>query len=69
MTGPSVRCVMNCVYITVPYAWDEPTLPPHITLRVGGGSTATYDMNVIADGEQLCYENFIYIAFTGTFLG
>lgn len=53
--------------IAVPYAWDEPTLPPHITLRVQGGTSATYDMSVIGDGEKLCYENFIYIAFTHTF--
>ena len=55
--------------MSIPYAWDEPTLPPHITLRVQGGSSATYNMDVIRDGDQLCYENFIYIAFTGTFNG
>ncbi|ELT97897.1 hypothetical protein CAPTEDRAFT_149660 [Capitella teleta] len=49
------------------YALDEPMLPPHITLKVSGGSSATYNLNQVADGDQLTYENFIYIAFTGTF--
>ena len=49
------------------YAWDEPTLPPHITCNAPGGSSATYNMNVIGEGSQLTYENFIYIAMTGTF--
>ncbi|XP_074642818.1 intermembrane lipid transfer protein VPS13D-like [Tubulanus polymorphus] len=49
------------------YAWDEPTLAPHITLSVQGGTIATYSMKSLGDGDQLCYENFIYIAFTGTF--
>ena len=52
---------------SVPYAWDEPTLPPHITCNAPGGSSATYNMNVIGEGSQLTYENFIYIAMTGTF--
>ena len=52
---------------SVPYAWDEPTLPPHITCNAPGGSSATYNMNVIGEGSQLTYENFIYIALTGTF--
>lgn len=51
----------------VAYAWDEPTLPPHITLSVHGGSSATYNMDIISDGDQLFYENFIYIAFKATF--
>ena len=54
---------------SVPYAWDEPTLPPHITCNAPGGSSATYNMNVIGEGSQLTYENFIYIAMTGTFAG
>ncbi len=54
---------------SVPYAWDEPTLPPHITCTAPGGSSATYNMNVIGEGSQLTYENFIYIAMTGTFIG
>lgn len=53
--------------ITVPYAWDEPTALPHITLKVQSGTRATYDMNTVGDGEKLYYENFIYIAFGHTF--
>lgn len=50
----------------MPYALDEPTLPPYITLSVPGGSSAVYSMNSNAEGDVLCYENFFYIAFTGT---
>ena len=32
-----------------------------------GGTSATYNMNVSSDGDQLFYENFIYIAFKATF--
>lgn len=53
--------------VLVPYAWDEPTALPHITLKVQSGTCATYDMNTVGDGEKLYYENFIYIAFTHTF--
>ena len=52
---------------SLPYAWDEPTLPPHLTVSAPGGSMATYNLNVIGEGQQLTYENFIYIALTGTF--
>ena len=51
---------------SVAYAWDEPSLPPYITLSVHGGSSATYNMEIISDGDQLFYENFIYIAFRAT---
>jgi vacuolar protein sorting-associated protein 13D len=54
---------------SLPYAWDEPTLPPHITCTAPGGSSATYNMNVTGEGSQLTYENFIYIAMNGTFGG
>lgn len=57
-----------CVF-AVPYALDEPTLPPHVTLSVQGGTVATYNLHSTTAGEQLCYENFLYIAFTGTFTG
>lgn len=52
---------------SVAYAWDESTLNPHITVRAPGGSSSTYDMNSLAPGDQLTYENFIYIIFTATF--
>ncbi|CAL1290806.1 unnamed protein product [Larinioides sclopetarius] len=54
-------------HTSVPYAFDEPTLPPYITLCAPGGSAATYNMNIFREGSQLFYENFIYIIFTGTF--
>ena len=53
--------------LSVPYAWDEPTLPPHITLSVPGGSSSTYNMDVVGDGDKLYYENFIYLAMAATF--
>jgi len=52
---------------SVPYALDGPVLPPHITVSAPGGSVATYNMNVTGAGSELTYENFIYIAMTGTF--
>lgn len=46
---------------SVPYAWDEPSLPPHITCIAPGGSNASYNLNVIGEGSPLTYENFIFI--------
>ncbi|XP_034247458.1 vacuolar protein sorting-associated protein 13D isoform X2 [Thrips palmi] len=54
-------------HLSMPYAWDEPTQGPSISLVAPGGATASYDMNVLGRGRDLTYENFIYIAFTGTF--
>lgn len=54
-------------HLSMPYAWDEPTQSPSISLVAPGGATASYDMNVLGRGRDLTYENFIYIAFTGTF--
>ncbi|XP_071526978.1 intermembrane lipid transfer protein VPS13D [Panulirus ornatus] len=51
----------------VAYAWDEVTLQPHLTCVAPGGTSATYNMDVLGQGAGLTYENFIYIAFTGTF--
>ncbi|XP_019691750.2 vacuolar protein sorting-associated protein 13D isoform X9 [Felis catus] len=53
------------------YAWDEPTLPPFITLTVkgAGSSELNCNMNDFQDNQQLYYENFIYIAATYTFSG
>nr|KAF6509027.1 vacuolar protein sorting 13-like protein D [Rousettus aegyptiacus] len=53
------------------YAWDEPTLPPFITLTVkgAGSSEVNCNMNDFQDNRQLYYENFIYIAATYTFSG
>ncbi|XP_052031847.1 LOW QUALITY PROTEIN: intermembrane lipid transfer protein VPS13D [Apodemus sylvaticus] len=53
------------------YAWDEPTLPPFITLTVkgAGSSEISCNMNDFQNNRQLYYENFIYIAATYTFSG
>lgn len=53
------------------YAWDEPILPPFITLTVkgAGSSEIVCSMNDFQDSKQLYYENFIYIAATHTFSG
>ncbi|KAG8142171.1 hypothetical protein E2320_006129 [Naja naja] len=56
---------------TLDYAWDEPILPPYITLTVkgAGSSEVTCCMNDFQESKQLYYENFIYIAATYTFSG
>jgi len=54
-------------WTSVDYAWDEPTLPPYITCSITGGTSATYNLNALGDGDQLIYENFIYITFQSTF--
>ena len=67
--SPVLPVIDGCLYfsVAVPYAWDEPMLPPYLTVSVPGGTSATYNMHVLEEGAQLCYENFIYIAFTATF--
>ncbi|XP_076758070.1 vacuolar protein sorting 13D isoform X2 [Xylocopa sonorina] len=52
---------------SVPYALDEPIQSAGLVLTAPGGVTATYDLNMLGEGRVLTYENFIYIAFTGTF--
>ncbi|KAG7207931.1 hypothetical protein KM043_009519 [Ampulex compressa] len=52
---------------SVPYALDEPIHPATLVLTAPGGVTASYDLNILGEGRGLTYENFIYIAFTGTF--
>ncbi|XP_013405463.1 vacuolar protein sorting-associated protein 13D-like isoform X2 [Lingula anatina] len=51
-----------------PYALDEPSLPSILACCVQGGTKAYYDLDRIGDGQQLHYENFFYIAVTGTFI-
>jgi vacuolar protein sorting-associated protein 13D len=51
---------------SVPFAWDEPTFHPHITCSAPGGSASSYNMNVIGEGSQLTYENFIYVVMSAT---
>lgn len=64
--GSSQRTVVRA-NSSVPYALDEPTKPGHITVCAPGGSTATYDLNSFAPGDNLTYDNFYYIAFEETF--
>ena len=52
---------------SVPYALDAPVLSPYLTVAAPGGSLATYNMNITGPGNELTYENFIYIAMTTTF--
>ncbi|XP_053983789.1 intermembrane lipid transfer protein Vps13D isoform X2 [Hylaeus volcanicus] len=52
---------------SVPYALDEPIQSAGLVLTAPGGVTATYDLNILGESRGLTYENFIYIAFTGTF--
>ena len=68
-TGISDHLVRTVVkpHQSVPYALDGPVLPPHITVCAPGGSVSTYNMNVTGSGNELTYENFIYIALTCSF--
>ena len=50
----------------MPYAWDEPTLDHYLTLSVINGTTATYDLDKIGEGEHLIYENYHFICATFT---
>lgn len=52
---------------SLPYAWDEPTLQPHLTIVPPGGVSSTFNMNLIGEASQITYENFIYIVMSGTF--
>ncbi|XP_050302982.1 intermembrane lipid transfer protein Vps13D isoform X2 [Anthonomus grandis grandis] len=52
---------------SVPYAWDEPTKKPLIKLVAPGGVSKLCDVNNLGLVGELTYENFIYIAFVGTF--
>ena len=67
-TGVSEQLLRSTVkaHQSVPYALDGPVLPPHITVSAPGGSAATYNMNVTGAGSELTYENFIYIALSGS---
>ena len=60
-----LRSVVKPHY-SVPYALDEPTLDQQLSLAAPGGTTESYNMNVIGAGMQLTYENFIYIAMAST---
>lgn len=52
----------------VPYAWDEPDARSSVLMATApGGATAYCDMERLGPVAQLTYENFIYVAFLGTF--
>ena len=63
VTDENLKTVIKA-HQSVPYAWDEPSLPPHITCIAPGGSNASYNLNVIGEGSPLTYENFIFIQMT-----
>ncbi|KAK9889536.1 hypothetical protein WA026_006891 [Henosepilachna vigintioctopunctata] len=52
---------------SIPYAWDQPTQQPLLTVVAPGGVCKTYDMSKLGPAAGLTYENFIYVAFVGTF--
>ncbi|CAG9818576.1 unnamed protein product [Phaedon cochleariae] len=52
---------------SVPYAWDEPTKTHSMRLVAPGGVWNDYGMGGLGSAPGLTYENFIYIAFAGTF--
>ncbi|KAK5644974.1 hypothetical protein RI129_006274 [Pyrocoelia pectoralis] len=54
-------------HTSVPYAWDQPTGSSDLHIVAPGGVSNTYNMNILGVAGSLTYENFIYIAFTGTF--
>ncbi|OWF52509.1 Vacuolar protein sorting-associated protein 13D [Mizuhopecten yessoensis] len=54
-------------HTSLAYAWDEPTFAPSISLCVQGGTSATYNMNKLEEGDKLYYQNFIYLASTASF--
>ncbi|KAB0794994.1 hypothetical protein PPYR_11833 [Photinus pyralis] len=54
-------------HTSVPYAWDEPMGSSDLHVAAPGGVSNTYNMNILGGASGLTYENFIYIAFTGTF--
>ncbi|XP_017773930.1 PREDICTED: vacuolar protein sorting-associated protein 13D isoform X2 [Nicrophorus vespilloides] len=52
---------------SVPYAWDESTKDMLLTVEAPGGVSGVYNIKNLGPASSLTYENFIYIAFTGTF--
>ncbi|KAM4703144.1 intermembrane lipid transfer protein VPS13D [Rhinophrynus dorsalis] len=70
VADPRLRTEVKAM-TSLDYAWDEPILPPYITVTVkgAGSSEITCNMNDFQDSKQLYYENFIYIAATYTFSG
>jgi hypothetical protein len=50
-------------YQSIDYALDEPTLKPMITCSIIDGTKATYDLLKLGSGDDLKYQNYIYLTF------
>ncbi|XP_028393538.1 vacuolar protein sorting-associated protein 13D-like [Dendronephthya gigantea] len=60
------RCLLQPKQ-SVPYAWDEPTLPRELTCGiVNDGSFIHFNLDKLGEKDKLYYYNAIYIAFTHT---
>nr|XP_054769178.1 intermembrane lipid transfer protein VPS13D-like [Lytechinus pictus] len=68
VSDPTLRTMLR-PKMSVPYAWDEPILHPHMVCEVKGGSSSVYNLDKLEEGNHLYYENFIYIAMDSTFKG
>lgn len=62
----TLRSVVRA-HTSIPYAWDQPTEAPVLHVVAPGGVSCVYDMNCLGAAHGLSYDNFIYIAFYGTF--
>ncbi|XP_043215701.1 vacuolar protein sorting-associated protein 13D-like [Amphibalanus amphitrite] len=58
---------------SAPYAWDMPPCQPQsrptLTVVAPGGQADTFDLNQLNQRKTLHYDNFMFIAFSGTFGG
>lgn len=52
---------------SIAYALDEPRGPPSLVVEAPGGVSHNYSLSELGLSYNLTYENFIYIAFSGTF--
>lgn len=52
---------------SISYALDEPMGSQHLQVEAPGGVAFNYSLRDLGGSHNLTYENFIYIAFKGTF--
>jgi vacuolar protein sorting-associated protein 13D len=52
---------------SIDYTWDELTSKPTLTCSILDGSKAIYDLLKLGSGDDLFYQNYIYLAFQETF--
>lgn len=52
---------------SIAYALDEPMGPPSLVVEAPGGVSHSYSLSELGLSYNLTYENFIYVAFSGTF--